>query len=396
MTSNLTTGRKLCGLDTLLFPLSSAQFFQTYWEKRVLHICRNDADYFGRAGINPVVEEIIHLHCPQWGDVSLARAGTDPADCPYIDRPPSLRTVERAFADNYTIVINDLQKKDVGVSNVCREIEAALVCRANVNLYLTNKSSQGLEAHYDDDDVFVLQISGEKSWKTYEAKALLPLPNAPYQQVDVSTSEYQTHVIRPGDVLYIPRGVLHEAVAGETPSLHLTVSLNALRWVTLFKALVDIVAEFEPALRVGISPALLSGRRVEYDGTSAEALVKALGDPSYLAKAFGRVQDELLAGMHRLPRHHFGASNDPARVTEHTILKISNDQMCCLDESDGCCVLKAVSTNVRFPLDMRDIVIFMLDTREFSARDLPNRFPIQRRLQIVRELFEDGFLVELT
>ena len=55
--------------------------------------------------------------------------------------------------------------------------------------------------------------------------------------------------LRPGDVLYVPRGMPHCAMAKDSTSLHLTVSITPLYWMDLLKAAVEQAAVHASALR---------------------------------------------------------------------------------------------------------------------------------------------------
>ena len=46
-------------------------------------------------------------------------------------------------------------------------------------------------------------------------------------------------VLRPGDMLYLPRGWLHEALTSDSDSLHLTVGVNVVTWLDAFKAALE-------------------------------------------------------------------------------------------------------------------------------------------------------------
>lgn len=88
---------------------------------------------------------------------------------------------------------------------------------------------QGLAAHYDDHCVFVLQLSGRKRWHVARAPAQPPLPRlfAPRLAPEPGLPGAAEHVLSPGDVLYVPRGFAHEALAeGGAPSCHVTFAVE--------------------------------------------------------------------------------------------------------------------------------------------------------------------------
>lgn len=83
----------------------------------------------------------------------------------------------------------------------------------STNLYVTPSTSQGFEVHFDDHDVFVLQLSGQKEWYIY-LPTVIDLPPLYSRRFTPDASIFDSslrHVLSPGDVLYIPRGFAHAA-----------------------------------------------------------------------------------------------------------------------------------------------------------------------------------------
>jgi hypothetical protein len=63
--------------------------------------------------------------------------------------------------------------------------------------------------------------------------------------------EPESLVLRAGDALYVPRGVIHDAAtqgAGE-PSLHATIGLLEPSWAEAFRMAADLLERAEPGLR---------------------------------------------------------------------------------------------------------------------------------------------------
>lgn len=112
------------------------------------------------------------------------------------------------------------------------------------NSYYTPAGCQGFAPHFDDIDAFILQLEGAKRWRLHaptDPRNILPR----YSSRDFSQEEVgevvMDVVLQPGDLLYLPRGMVHQAESlPESHSLHLTISANSARdrtWQSLFEAL---------------------------------------------------------------------------------------------------------------------------------------------------------------
>lgn len=109
---------------------------------------------------------------------------------------------------------------------------------AYVNLYLTPPSAQAVAPHADDRDVLVWQAAGSKCWSVYGSPIPFPYPEeqvgksdsypVPEKTLETPLLEVTLHE---GDVLYMPRGYVHEAkTSKEEASLHLTIALATHDW----------------------------------------------------------------------------------------------------------------------------------------------------------------------
>jgi hypothetical protein len=124
------------------------------------------------------------------------------------------------------------------VEELAKGLELFFRERVQVNLYAGWQTSRGFDLHWDDHDVFILQVAGRKRWSVYGQTRPYPLVN------DIEKAEKPGHdplwegTLEDGDLLYIPRGWWHVAVPLAEPTLHLTVGvhkrtgLDLLRWVS--------------------------------------------------------------------------------------------------------------------------------------------------------------------
>lgn len=102
-------------------------------------------------------------------------------------------------------------------------------CMVGTNVYLTPQNSQGFAPHYDDIEAFVLQLEGSKHWRVYNPRTpqeFLARDSSQNFNQDELGKPILDVVLEPGDMLYFPRGFIHQAVTVEGKhSLHITVSM---------------------------------------------------------------------------------------------------------------------------------------------------------------------------
>ncbi|KAG8590739.1 hypothetical protein GDO81_006878 [Engystomops pustulosus] len=141
---------------------------------------------------------------------------------------------------------------------IMEKLECFFGALVGCNVYITPSSSQGLPPHHDDVEVFILQVEGEKHWRLYEPMVQLA------REYDVSPAEKvtaPTHdiILKEGDLLYFPRGTIHQAdtPANSPHSTHVTISTYQNNsWVDylqdLMPALLQDAARDSVDLRKGI------------------------------------------------------------------------------------------------------------------------------------------------
>jgi lysine-specific demethylase/histidyl-hydroxylase NO66 len=182
-------------------------------------------------------------------------------------------------------------------------------CSTGCNAYLTPPDSQGFSPHFDDIDAFVLQLEGKKMWKVYSPRSeseMLPRYSSPnFEQGEIGEPVLEA-VLEPGDLLYMPRGTVHQAccVPG-AHSLHVTISTNQFNtWADILElafpqALQQAVAEV-PALRRCPPPDLLDALGVAAAGDDASAAAGS-GSSSRREALLGVLTELAGSVMRRLP-----------------------------------------------------------------------------------------------
>ncbi|WP_176740424.1 JmjC domain-containing protein [Streptomyces sp. Ncost-T10-10d] len=106
----------------------------------------------------------------------------------------------------------------------------------------TPAGTRGRPLHRDDADVLAIQISGEKRWRVHAGPAD---GNWEPAREDGDPGEVLLEtVLRPGEVLYVPRGFAHHADAvGDAPSVHLSLTVREAGTANLYALLQALLAD---------------------------------------------------------------------------------------------------------------------------------------------------------
>jgi ribosomal protein L16 Arg81 hydroxylase len=141
------------------------------------------------------------------------------------------------YLNGCSVVLNHGDLSSPWIAALCQDLQKTFP-HAYANCYLTPPNSQAVPAHADDRDVLVFQLVGSKNWQVYQ-KVPVPFPY-PHEQVGKQGVEVPNEVLtgpvavsttlRPGDVLYMPRGFVHQANCSDCLSFHVTVALATHDW----------------------------------------------------------------------------------------------------------------------------------------------------------------------
>jgi hypothetical protein len=125
-----------------------------------------------------------------------------------------------------TLIVDAVNEISPPLQALCSGLAAEFTASCQANLYACWGTTQGFEVHWDDHEVFVIQVEGAKEWALYGATEAAPTRRGPSPEASPPTYEPDRVVLEPGDVLYLPRGCWHAAVGLGGPTLHLTIGLT--------------------------------------------------------------------------------------------------------------------------------------------------------------------------
>jgi hypothetical protein len=153
---------------------------------------------------------------------------------------PHLRPTEltNLLRDGATLVLDAVDELHAPLISLAETLELIFHEHIQINLYAGWRTSRGFDLHWDDHDVFVLQVAGRKRWRVYGETRPAPIADDIEPAVKPTTDPLWEDTLEDGDLLYIPRGWWHVAFPLDEPTLHLTVGvhkrtgLDLLRWLS--------------------------------------------------------------------------------------------------------------------------------------------------------------------
>jgi len=161
--------------------------------------------------------------------------------------------VSESLLRGATIRVRNAEKFDAALGELAQRIERHFVARCGGNIYLTPPGKAGFPPHFDMTDVFIVQCSGKKHWRIYDHytnKSELPLAEGKWEpERFIPTAPPRDFELDRGDVLYLPRGVMHEAFCTDRESMHLTISLASLTFADLLRKAIASAAASDIELR---------------------------------------------------------------------------------------------------------------------------------------------------
>lgn len=212
---------------------------------------------------------------------------------------PSPAKVETLMAMGASVIAGDVQSLTPEIRSLSEALGREWAALVGANVYCSFGGVQAFGTHFDLHDVFAVQTEGEKTWRLYANRADAPVefpddgPEVRRWLTESRGPLMQELRMRPGDVLYLPRGWYHDALATEGASLHVTFSVTPLYGRILFR-LLQSAAMQDPAFRAWLIPASRDG------GEPLRTQLAGLGQKLAALAAHPAFRDEVAMAQERL------------------------------------------------------------------------------------------------
>ncbi|MEM9684036.1 MAG: cupin domain-containing protein [Pseudomonadota bacterium] len=254
------------GFRTLIDPMSPEDFLDDVFNEKAVYLPGQDNrfdDVFSWDGVSRLLDMSTlwssatlkmvldgrSLEAEEFCSPNQNRDGASVAQ-------PDPARVQALIRQGATVSLNLVETMTPEISSIVAALQCWFTGETVCNVYCSAGGHQGFGSHFDIHDVFVLQIAGTKTWNIYAGHFEESVNLEGYRSNSFS-DEFNNEnrgpidmqpTMTPGDVLYIPRGRYHDALASSDASLHLTFGVEFMSGFHFLSAIGTGLIE-DPVLR---------------------------------------------------------------------------------------------------------------------------------------------------
>ena len=381
-------------LAYLIAPTSTEEFFASIFERSDLACLREAPERFSALLSVRKLDSL--LASKEFSSTSLSMARSEPpisrSFYTFKNGAIDKGAVLNHYQSGATLIFNQLHQNDAELARFCRALESIFSLRVQANVYLTPPESQGFGTHYDDHDVFILQISGSKRWRFFQKPIENPYKGEKFQHaLHKPSSESRECILSAGGSIYIPRGLMHEAENyGDQPSLHITVGLLSKTWADLMLEAMSEVALRNSEFRKSLPPGFT---RKDFQTDDAEKIFRELAakfkNEADFTKVFELFRNNFVRSTSIDISGGLAIASSKIRATDKFILKPRTPAT--IRTQDEEIVVVCPGGDVHFDLALHDCLKIALSGNSFSVSELKTE-NTKGAIQLVRKLVSFGLL----
>ncbi|MEO2266504.1 cupin domain-containing protein [Pseudoalteromonas sp. YIC-656] len=379
-------------VSQVLAPCSAQQFFDEYLGKKPL-VVKGKGSRFNIAGEDPKGKILsdykkyastltCHAHSP---------SGPPPHARPVNDASAFLGLVSEYHKLGYTVRIPDVTDLFANLTEFTRSLEKLVNNEVGVVVFW---SAPGAAApvHYDEVDVFVIQLQGTKRWFISNEPSTLPNKWKNAGEPASTLTNYQTLDVEPGDLIYLPRGTVH-TVQSTSESLHLSIGFVPVTAREGVIAMADFLSEHSFSLRSGLFPSVdeqLDGDTFKQVANKIRKelaqLVTQCQSDDFIKAALARRRARMIAELPKLDKA------PPQDISPDTRLKRHPLAMSEIVMTRDFVDFTLPGEHILINSSVEKAVRFIEQTPSFVVRDIPGDIGNDVRVALVNKFVGSGFL----
>lgn len=296
-----------------------------------------------------------------------------------------------------TLIADDIDHLNPGLTAFAHAMERDLGGQVQGNLYLSSRRRQGFAAHFDTHDVYAVHVEGTKTWHVYEGRAADPIAHPMFRSYgqehhDKAKGGLMMEVhMEPGDLLYLPRGQYHDAIADEGGAVHIAFGVTYSIGLDVVSTLYERMM-LEPLFRANL-PRLAGGG----DDRALRERLRLLSDgiATVLADPKTLEQIKVMQREHRYPRHSYDLPDLLAEPADERF-RVRAAGIRLVQQGGRFGLLReGTRAATEVPADVSAMVGWVLERGQFSRDELAQAFP-ERGAAQVESLLRDLGAMRLT
>ncbi len=227
-----------CAIDELLQPIGLERFLAEYFHRLPLALSGAVTHQLPLITWSKFVS-ILRSPDVDW---MAAQSGSQRS----VPRQADRETLETLIGEGCTVLVRHAERHDEMLRNLASDFGLTFRAPVDLHVYATPPKHYGFSWHYDPEDVFLLQVNGEKEF-ALRKNTVHPWPVGEAIPVDM---QYEREVmplmrarLRAGDLLYVPCGYWHRGMAASGDETAVSISIGLASRTAL-----DLLDQLRPQL----------------------------------------------------------------------------------------------------------------------------------------------------
>ena len=307
-----------------------------------------------------------------------------------------LEAVLADMRDGGTLILEQLQRHEPKLGLLCRLLGQELGHGFETNLYLTPPRGKSSVPHWDNVDVFTLQVWGSKRWTLENERRIFPVrPDRMGDRGHAFRGETTSVTINQGDLIYIPRGFMHVAECGPEASLHISLGMVPVVLEEFLHAVIKAAVRADENLRVALPLGFIhrGGDRIV---RRAIAALRQAADETFVSAVLDQFLDELVQISPIDISGQVARFFQPTPLTAEDVVGPRPGIVCRIHAGDDPVRLNVGTRTILFPGLFREALDFALNTPTFAIRDISGTLEDEEKIVFTERLIQEGILIRKT
>ncbi len=377
-------------LASLIAPADEEEFRARYWETEPLIVHRRDPGYYDGLFTVEDFDAAIMRH-PDY--VKIANAPVNKSKKYAISTAPGMEAILGDMREGGTIVLDQMHHREPKLGLLCRTLAPEFGHMFQTNLYLTPANGQGFSPHWDNHDVFILQVHGSKLWHIEKSRRVFPARGQEMgDEGRELRGEINTFTLEQGDLIYIPRGFVHSAECGAVPSLHITLGVTAFFFEEVLQAIIKAAVQRDERLRVALPLGFMQGPQAGVVNRAMATLLE-LSNERFISGVVEQFRDELVSKFHLDVAGLVTDFFKPKALSLDDVVGPRRGTVYRTKDIDDTVRVNFGARSIVFQGFFREALHFALSRPSYAIRYLPGDLADEERIVFIERLLQEGLVV---